>query len=74
MDNSSLIQQLRSYIRSGSRDAYTEPLLAIGRKAITEHSTNKEQQAELVALVQELEDLLHLPPELKFPGSSSTSL
>ena len=74
MDNSSLIQKIRDNLYSGHKDAYTEPLLVIGRKAIAEHSTSQDQQAELVMLIGELEKLLDLPPEMGFPGSSATSL
>jgi hypothetical protein len=73
MDNSDLIQKIRDHLRSGSKDAYTEPLLAIGRKAIAEHSASQGQQAELVLLVKELEKLHNLPPEMLPPGSSATS-
>lgn len=73
MDNSSFIQQLRDHISSGRRNAYTEPFLDLARKAIAEKTAHPEQQAELAALITQLETL----PRVEVPsflGASATSL
>lgn len=73
MDNSSFIQQIRSHVALGQKNAYTEALLGLARNAVTEQTAPPEQQAQLVELTKELETLLgQVTPHVM--GSSVTSL
>lgn len=71
MDNSGLIRQIRSHVAFGQKDAHTEPLLELARKAVKEQTAPPEQQVQLIAFIKELETLLGQFAR-HAPGSSAT--
>lgn len=71
MDNSSLIREISNHLQNGIKNAYTQPLLDIARKAIAEDTSNQEQQHELISLAKKLEELLNAPPAMGPLGSSA---
>jgi len=70
LDKTGLIQAAREHIRL--KNSNSDDILKILIKAISENNSNPEQQAELIALKKEIDDLPTL--NLSFFGSSAVSL